>query len=119
MTARTNGEAGEQIALDYLLKRGYALLCRNYRYGHKEIDLIVRQGERIVFVEVKARSGISYGRPAEFVDARKRRNLIMAAEGYLSENGLTDAPARFDVAEVYLPEGRVAYIEDAFGVETR
>lgn len=115
MKARAAGERGEQTARAYLEARGYACVAQNYRYGHCEIDLVMRQGERTVFVEVKARSGVSHGTPAEFVNARKQRNLIAAAQGYLQQTGRMDAPARFDVIEVYLPEGRVRHIEDAFG----
>ena len=115
MTAREAGERGEQIACEYLAARGYECVIRNYRYGHCEIDLIMRQGARVVFVEVKARSNTAFGMPAEFVNAKKRARLIAAAQGYLQQTGLTDAPARFDVIEVYLPGGRVRHIEDAFG----
>lgn len=110
----TIGGRGETLALSYLTERGCIPVCRNYRAGHKEIDLIVRDGAYLVFVEVKARSSSAFGTPGAFVDKRKQRNLILAAETYLMEHGGPDVPARFDVAEVYLQTGRVNWIQNAF-----
>lgn len=115
MTTKQVGDLGERIAERYLGDRGYETLARHYRSGRYELDLVMRQGATVVFVEVKARSGTAYGRPAEFVTARKRRNTLCAAQAYLSAYGLTDAPARIDVVEVFLPEGSVHHIENAFG----
>ena len=109
------GDRGEQIAEAYLTARGYELLARNYRAGHYELDLVMRQGKTIVFVEVKARSGTAFGTPAEFVTKRKRRNLLFAAQAYLQTCNVGDAPVRMDVVEVYLSDGRVRHIENAFG----
>lgn len=117
MTTKQTGDKGERIAEEYLLERGYELLARNWRYGRCELDLVLRQGETVVFVEVKARSRTAHGLPAEFVTARKRQNTLRAAQAYLQVNGLLDAPARIDVVEVYLPEGRVHHIENAFGAD--
>lgn len=115
MTTKQVGDRGEKIAEAYLLARGYELLKRNYRAGRCELDLVMRQGETVVFVEVKARSGTAFGTPAEFVTKRKRRNLLFAAQAYLQEHGEMDAPARMDVVEVYLSGGRVRHIVNAFG----
>lgn len=115
MTGKTIGDRGERIAERQLLSQGYELLARNYRYGHYELDLVMRQRDTIVFVEVKARSSTAHGLPAEFVTAQKRRRTWIAAQAYLQQNGLTDAPARIDVVEVFLPEERVHHIENAFG----
>ena len=110
----TAGERGETLALDYLRKQGYRLLDRNWRFGHRELDLVMLEGETVVFVEVKARSSTAFGTPGAFVDGEKRGNLIRAAEAYLVQKGLTEAFTRFDVVEVYLREGRIAHIPDAF-----
>lgn len=117
MTERAEtGKQGEDIALAYLKKRGYHPLERNYRHGHHEIDLIMRDGIYLVFVEVKTRASVQYGSPAEFVTAKKRRNLILAAEAYMQEKHCTDAFGRFDVVEVFTADGTVNHIRDAFGV---
>lgn len=115
-TAATTGKNGEDAALRYLKKKGFRLLERNYRSGHHEIDLVMRDGSILVFVEVKTRSGVSFGSPAEFVDARKQKFLIMAAQSYMLEHRCTDVFARFDVVEVYAADGNVRHIRDAFGV---
>lgn len=118
MTAVSTGKRAEALACRYLRRRGYRLLARNYRAGRHELDLVMRQGERIVFVEVRARSSTAFGAPAETIGAAKRRFLNLAAQAYLLENDLTDAPARFDVIEVYLDEdARIRHIEDAFGCD--
>ena len=115
-TSADAGAAGERIAEAYLCQKGCATLCRNYHFGHKEIDLVMRDADTLVFVEVKARSSVRFGAPAEFVTLRKRKHLLLAAQGYLLEHGLSDAPARFDVVEVYLDTGTVEHIENAFGL---
>ena len=114
MTTTTLGRGGEARALQYLEERGYKLLRKNYRSGHREIDLIMQVGCTVVFVEVKSRSKTAYGTPGEFVTPTKRRLLTQAAQGYLQEMGLTDVPARFDVVEIYLGTDRIEHIENAF-----
>lgn len=117
MTDRADtGRYGEDAALQYLLKKGYRLLERNYRHGHHEIDIVMRDGQYLVFVEVKTRTSVQYGSPAEFVTAKKRRYLILAAEAYMLENKCMDAFGRFDVVEVFSADGTVNHIRDAFGV---
>lgn len=112
---KQRGDYGEQLAMRHLEARGYRLLAKNWRFLRKELDLVMQKGETVVFFEVKARSGSGYGTPGESVTARKQRNLLLAAQAYLAEHGLTDAPARFDVIEVYLQRGEVRHIENAFG----
>lgn len=109
------GRRGERMALGHLRKKGYQLLCRNYRYGHYEIDLVMQDGDCLVFVEVKARSGGDrFGTPAMAVGREKQRCLLLAAQGYLLEHRCTDMPARFDVVEVYLAERKIQHIVNAF-----
>lgn len=107
------GAYGEEKALLYLQGEGYRLLARNYRFGHKEIDLIMQDGVCIVFVEVKARRGDRFGAAREAVDARKQKNLIAAAQRYL-QAGRMDSPARFDVVECDLSSGAITHLIDAF-----
>lgn len=114
MSTTTIGRGGEARAQQYLEEHGYKLLRKNYRSGPREIDLIMQTGCTVVFVEVKARSRTGYGTPAEFVTPAKRRLLTLAAQAYLMEMDLMDAPARFDVIEVYLGTDQVRHIENAF-----
>lgn len=116
--AKQAGDRGEAAVAALLERRGYALLERQWRCRQGELDLVARDRDGTVcFVEVKTRSAGAIGLPREFVDARKQERLRQAAALYLSVRGM-DAPARFDVAEVYVeePNGRlrVEYLEDAF-----
>ena len=88
------------------------VLQMNFRRPTGEIDIIARQRRTIVFVEVKRRSSLRFGRPAEAVDRAKQGHILRTAALYLQENDLEDAPVRFDVVEV-LP-GEIRHIEGAF-----
>ena len=112
MNRRRFGSEGEADARAYLAGRGATILEMNYRRPTGEIDIIARAGKTLVFVEVKRRSSLRYGRPAEAVNAAKQTHILRTALMYLQENGLEDAPARFDVIEI-LPEG-IRHIEGAF-----
>lgn len=111
------GDRGEAETARYLRKRGYTLLASQWRCRFGELDLVARDRRGIIcFVEVKLRSDGSIGLPREFVDGRKRERLRSAAAAYLSTYDI-DAPARFDVAEVYAEKDgrlRVEYLENAF-----
>ena len=118
-TTKTLGDLGETAVAVYLKQRGYALLERQWRCRFGELDLVARDRQgTICFVEVKLRSSVTHGLPREAVDARKRRRLLTAASCYLAARQ-TDAPCRFDVAEVYTDEHhsvtKIEYLEDAFG----
>lgn len=93
------GTQGEDIAVDYLRRKGYVLVERNWRSGHKEIDIVARQGDTLVFVEVKARANLMYGNPEDAVTRRKMHLLVMAADAYLRCNAL-DCDVRFDVITI-------------------
>ena len=97
MNRREYGARGETLALAYLQKRGYALVAKNYRALRCEVDLILRDGETLVFAEVKARASSTYGLGREAVTPAKQRNIIKAAEVYLASHGLAEACVRFDV----------------------
>ena len=113
------GTLGEVRAEQYLVEQGCRILARNAAFPGAEIDLIAQDGRVIVFVEVKLRSNLRYGMPRESVTAKKQEKLRSAALLYLSMHGF-DAPARFDVAEVYTDvhhsarSTRIEYIENAF-----
>ena len=111
------GDLGEAEVARYLRKKGYTLLASQWRCRFGELDLVARDKRGTVcFVEVKLRSQGAIGLPREFVDDRKQERLRTAAAAYLSTHDI-DAPARFDVAEVYVENDgalRVEYLENAF-----
>ena len=108
------GIQGEQEAENALTRQGMTVRTRRYRAEDGEIDLVMQDGETIVFVEVKARSRTNFGTPGEFVTNAKRRQLTLAAEAYLVQEVVLDRPARFDVVEVYLSSGEINHIVNAF-----
>ncbi len=110
------GRIGEALAERALKKAGMRTLAKNYRFGHCELDLVMqeKQSGTIVFVEVKARSGNMLGLPREAVGPKKQALLRRAAQGFLIEQQMPDAPCRFDVVEVFLDENRIERIENAF-----
>ncbi len=94
------GRFGESAAARWYEQAGYHILQRNWRCQGAEIDLIVAKGNVVVFVEVKARSGVWYGTGAEAVDARKQRRLRSAAGQWLQQYGTGTVEVRFDVVDV-------------------
>src|SRR5262245_6463284 len=94
------GRRSESIAAQYLLARGYHIVERNYRVGHKEIDLIVRLRNTIAFVEVKARAGPRYGHPLEAITWAKRREVAYVARVWIAANGRQELSYRFDAIAV-------------------
>jgi putative endonuclease len=107
------GQEGERLALEYLQAKGYSLVQSNFRTRFGEIDIIVKNGEYLVFAEVKTRKNSRFALGAEAVDARKRRKLILTASGYLALHATRLQP-RFDVIEVYAQTGRINHIIGAF-----
>ena len=106
------------MAEEYLRRKGLEILKRNYRYGHKEIDLIAKDGDTIVFVEVKAGRSKSFGAPHERVTLRKQKNLIDAANDFIQKEKTTDCDYRFDVLAITYQRGRedIDHIRGAFMV---
>ncbi|MEX2280933.1 MAG: YraN family protein [Gemmatimonadota bacterium] len=94
------GRRSETIAAEYLKQRGYAILERNYRVGHKEIDLIARRQTLIAFVEVKARAGAGYGHPLEAITWAKRREVAYVARVWIAANGQSEMTYRFDAIAI-------------------
>lgn len=109
------GRKGEELAAAYLRSQGYAILHRNYRTPLGEADLVARDGEAVVFVEVKARSSDAFGQPFEAVDPRKQEKIKRVALYYLKQNRL-EAPVRFDVISIVSRSGgsEVNHIREAF-----
>ncbi len=112
------GKQGEDVAERFLVNEGYKLVERNYRCAAGEVDLIVLDGRVIVFVEVKTRSGDRFGSPFEAVEWRKQRKMVRAAQFFLSQKGLHQRDARFDVIGISWPgeEPTVEHIKNAFDV---
>ena len=113
------GAFGEAAAAEFLRKKRYELLGMNYRCRLGELDIIARQKETFVFVEVKLRREGGFASAAEAVTPAKQKRLEIAAETWLAENGLEDMPCRFDVIEVYLEKtggkvARINHLEEAF-----
>ncbi len=110
------GRFGEDAAVKHLKKKGYKIAARNYSCKFGEIDIIARQGESLIFVEVKTRSSVLYGTPAEAVTYNKKQHIVNAAKHYLMQAEY-DGNVRFDVIEVYLSERgraeRLEHIENA------
>jgi putative endonuclease len=104
------GKAGERAAERHLRSRGLSLLIRNFKSPRGEIDLVMRDGDCLVFVEVKTRSSEQWGRPASAVDRGKRRRLSRAAMDYLRLLKRPHTRLRFDVVEVLMEEGKPAQV---------
>lgn len=110
------GRAGEDLAAQYLAKRGWTLLDRNVRFREGEIDLIVSRAGVLAFVEVKTRRSARYGSPAEAVTYRKAQRIRLLAQRYLGERRPRAHAIRFDVVEV-AGDGagfRITHLEGAF-----
>lgn len=116
-SARSAGNRGEAEVARYLRKKGYTLMASQWRCRFGELDLVAKSKKGVIcFVEVKLRGSGAIGLPREFVDQRKQQRLRTAAASYLSSHDI-DAPARFDVAEVYAENDgtlRIEYLENAF-----
>jgi putative endonuclease len=112
------GLDGEMAALEFLLDKGYRILEHRYRVGRWEVDLIAERDGVVVFVEVKTRSGMAFGRPAEAVTPRKQHELIKVARAWEDRSRRRDRAIRFDVVEVLRSRNGgvvvVRHIENAF-----
>ena len=113
------GAWGESLAAEYLRKKRYKLLAAGYRSRFGEIDLIVSDRKFLVFVEVKLRKSSQFAKAMEYVDRRKQDRIRTTAQMYLAQNPTALQP-RFDVIEIYAPEGtetarpEIYHLEDAF-----
>lgn len=106
------GAAAEQAAADYLATQGLTLVARNYRCRGGEIDLILRDGASLVFVEVRERAGSAFGGAAASITAAKQARIHLAARHYLHRHGL-DLPCRFDA--VLVQGGRMEWLRAVMG----
>ena len=123
MSAATQafGEIGERVAERWLRRKGWRIVQRRFRNGHRDIDLVAERDGLIAFVEVKARKGTEFGLPVEAVNWRKQRELSRSAHVWIERHGRPDESYRFDVIGV-LVEGslvRVRHVENAFALRSR
>ena len=118
---RTRGNLGEEIAARYLSRKGLRILHQGYRVRSGEIDIIARDGEELVFVEVKCRTTPVCGDPLEAVTPFKRRRILRAAALYLHATGSWERPCRFDIVAVRLGfdgSAEVEHLPAAFQAES-
>lgn len=119
MPAQPLGSLGEDIAARALERHGWTLLHRNYRFGHKEIDLVARHGEVVAFVEVKTRASAGFGHPLEAITSRKRREIQQVAAAWIQRHGHPSDVYRFDAIAVFISEDRpprIEHVEDAWRI---
>ncbi|NOQ75838.1 MAG: endonuclease [Crocinitomix sp.] len=109
------GIKGEKIAVDYLHKRGFQILKRNYRFKRGEIDIIAKKDERLRMVEVKTRQSFYLAGPEITVTKKKQRAIIKVANAYIDLNDF-DGETQFDIISIVLNEKtlEIAFLEDAF-----
>jgi putative endonuclease len=108
------GQAAEATAADFLNRQGLTIVHRNFRCRFGEIDLIAREGDTVVFVEVRMRARSDFGSAGESITAGKRKRMLKAAGFYLSALRTTPG-CRFDAVLISGSEGRIEWIRDAFG----
>ena len=109
------GKMGEELAVNYLIGKGYEILERNWRNKHKEIDIVAKDGETLVIVEVKTRQSDGFGEPDMAVTRQKQKCLVYAANAYVFSKRL-DLDIRFDIISIVFNQGnpKIDHIEDAF-----
>lgn len=96
------GKLGEELASKYLQDLGYEILCRNFSCRQGEIDIIAYKKKEIIFIEVKTRTNLRFGRPSEAVTNVKQTHIKKAAEYYIYRNHLEYKYIRFDIIEIYI-----------------
>ncbi len=109
------GAVGEKTAQNYLKEKGYEILAINWRFGSDEIDIIAKNKNFLVIVEVKTRSTNAFGEPEIAVTKQKQRFLIRAAQNYIAQHNI-DEECRFDIIAIITKNGKniINHIEDAF-----
>ncbi|MDP3150279.1 MAG: YraN family protein [Ignavibacteria bacterium] len=115
-STKEKGKEGEEKAVTLLIEKGFEIIERNYRYGKGEIDIIARDKEFLVFVEVKSRESLEYGKPEEAITKRKMSQIRKITEAYLAEKNITNENIRFDVVAILFLNGEISieHYENAF-----
>jgi putative endonuclease len=110
------GQKGENLAVAYLQNLGYKVLERNYRCKLGEVDIIARDNDTLVFIEVRTRSSLDFGLPQESINRRKRHQISKVALEFMLRKKMKNIPARFDVVAISLEPGKekIDLIRDAF-----
>jgi putative endonuclease len=103
---RSKGKIGEDVAVNFLKQNSYDILEQNYYYNHGEIDIVAKDGNVLVFVEVKLRRSTKFGEPEEAVTPKKQELLRRTAEGYVAEKNIEEVECRFDVVSVMMKYGK-------------
>ncbi len=116
LSTKQLGEWGEQIAMQHLQELGYQIVKKNYRFGRSEIDIVARDGDVLVFCEVKMRENDEFGDPEYAITPRKQQKIRRVANGYLYENEIKEQECRFDVVAIRLIHGKpvINHIKNAF-----
>ncbi len=114
MKAKDIGNLGEDLAVKFILEKGYELLERNFFKPFGEIDIIAKDKDYVVFIEVKARKNVNFGFPREFVNKNKIKKIQDVAQMYMLEKNLFGIKIRFDVIEIIFDEHKITHIENAF-----
>lgn len=109
------GAKGEELAMLHLRANGFKILFRNWRYGHKEVDIIAEKNNMLHFVEVKARSQFYFEEPKQAVVRKKQNNIILAADGFMQQHN-DGREASFDIVSIvfYKNHHELEFIENAF-----
>jgi putative endonuclease len=109
------GKKGEQLAVDFLLKNGYDIIERNYRFDKAEVDIIAQQNDTLAIIEVKTRSTIDFGNPQDFVKPKQIKRLVKAVDEYVNVNSL-DVEVRFDIIAIVKEknEFKIEHLKNAF-----
>ena len=115
VSQREIGKIAEDLAHQYLLKENYEILDRNWHHGHLELDIIARDGDELVIVEVKSRNGIRYEHPSEAVTNTKIKRIVEAADAYILEKDF-QLETRFDVITIifFNQQHELEHFKDAF-----
>jgi len=117
MSNQNIGKIGEDLAAKLLSEKGYQIIERNYRFSHGEIDIVAKQNNTLVFVEVKTRNNLEYGEPEYSLTKNKQKQVRKMAELYLYDKNITDTDCRIDVIAILLnKKGKpnINHIENAF-----
>ena len=109
------GKKGEQIACEFLIRKGFEILETNYRYQKAEVDIIAQKENKVAVIEVKTRNTDYFGNPQDFVNTKKIKLLVQAINNYVNDNDL-DVDIRFDIIAVLFQKEKycIEHLEDAF-----
>ncbi|WP_027138209.1 YraN family protein [Gaetbulibacter saemankumensis] len=109
------GKKGEQLAVDFLINKGYVIIERNYRFDKAEVDIIAQKAEILAIIEVKTRSSTDFGNPQDFVKPKQIQRLVKAVDEYITVNQL-NVEVRFDIIAIIKLQGdfKLDHLENAF-----